>query len=95
MKSLSRTGVAFAFAFLLLSLWEVISFFRGASGALDFLGYVTFPFSIFVNKVVIFFKSLFGFSYQTANWLEVWLDTAIGACESYFFGWLLERPFRR
>lgn len=95
MKNLSKTGVAFAVSFAAFSIWSVISTLNGLWQATEVIVYVTFPFSLAVHYICSSFQSLIGLSYGVLNWIEVTLDIMCGVLVFYFFGWLLERPFRR
>lgn len=95
MKKFSKTGGVFAAIFLIFCLLSIIFFLRGNGRSLDIIGYVTFPFSLASYYLGVAIQSEFGLSYAALNFFEVLADASLGLFEFYFFGWILERPFRR
>ena len=94
-KRPSPTGIAFAALFLVFCACSAFVFFRGEGQALDIIVYITFPFSWLIQWLAISVQSPLNLSDSVVNWIMVSLDMAIGTLEIYFFGWILERPFRR
>lgn len=92
MRKLSATGCVFAAVFLAVSGWCVASTLLQGTEATTFIAYVTMPFSI----PVIYLGDLMGSpNVSLVNWLLTALLIVLGILEFYFWGWLLERPFRR
>lgn len=92
MRRLSVTGFIFTTLFLALSGWCVASTLLHGTEATTFIAYVTMPFSIPILWLATLGGSL---NVGLVNWLLTTLLIVLGCLEFYFWGWLLERPFRR
>lgn len=95
MKRWSPTGCVFSIVFLVFAIWCLITIARGDGGPAWILSFLTLPVSYLIALLGDHLHSSFGLSDAALGWSGTILDVLWGMLMFYFFGWALERPFRR